>query len=93
MNNDLCESIVNHANQIFQSIANLNGMLNENGSISNLYVNYFNSKLKLYIIQHVTNIRTSIHYVLTIYCICITINILSIKITSYAKGQYITLTE
>ncbi|CAD8068700.1 unnamed protein product [Paramecium sonneborni] len=35
MNNDLCESIVSHANQIFQSIANLNGQLNENGNITN----------------------------------------------------------
>ncbi|CAD8164132.1 unnamed protein product [Paramecium pentaurelia] len=35
MNNDLCELIVNHANQIYQSLANLNGQLNENGSIIN----------------------------------------------------------
>ncbi|CAD8165345.1 unnamed protein product [Paramecium octaurelia] len=35
MNNDLCESIINHANQIYISIANMNGQLNENGSIAN----------------------------------------------------------
>ncbi|CAD8154765.1 unnamed protein product [Paramecium pentaurelia] len=35
MNNDLCESIVNHANQIYISLANLNGQLNENGSMTN----------------------------------------------------------
>ncbi|CAD8148470.1 unnamed protein product [Paramecium octaurelia] len=35
MNDDLCELIVNHANQIFQSLGNLNGQLNENGSLTN----------------------------------------------------------
>ncbi|CAD8081674.1 unnamed protein product [Paramecium primaurelia] len=34
-NNDLCESIVNHANRIYQSLANMNSQQNENGSITN----------------------------------------------------------
>ncbi|CAD8090202.1 unnamed protein product [Paramecium sonneborni] len=34
MNNDLCESIVNHANRIYQSLANLNSLQNENGSLN-----------------------------------------------------------
>ncbi|CAK93095.1 unnamed protein product (macronuclear) [Paramecium tetraurelia] len=38
MNDDLCELIVNHANQIFISLVNLNGQLNENGSLSNYFL-------------------------------------------------------
>ncbi|CAD8103433.1 unnamed protein product [Paramecium sonneborni] len=34
-NNDLCESIVNNANRIYQLLANLNSQLNENGSLVN----------------------------------------------------------
>ncbi|CAD8168186.1 unnamed protein product [Paramecium octaurelia] len=34
-NNDLCETIVNHANRIYQSLANLNSHQNENGDITN----------------------------------------------------------
>ncbi|CAK86918.1 unnamed protein product (macronuclear) [Paramecium tetraurelia] len=34
-NNDLCETIVNHANRIYQSLANLNPLQNENGDITN----------------------------------------------------------